>query len=222
MTRISRTTLSDWLHREAHDIARDRSRLSGGHRLRLAAELLPTAAGASGVCRLLPITMPSPPSGAHQKSGPFPPPALPGLSSNMTLSDTRRHRRLSATLRPLPSCQNGPPPITRTTIPTCRAHYPGGSDGCTCRLLPHPRGLPRYSGGSASASSLSRPAQASLALRPAGLLQPPKAALCPRGSDRAGCPTGPLVSYALQSTTLRVKSSSTGGSRLRGALNKMG
>src|SRR5664279_3199203 len=24
---------------------------------------------------------------------------------------------------------NGPPPITRTTLPTCRAHYPGGSNG---------------------------------------------------------------------------------------------
>src|SRR4051812_34365939 len=40
--RISRTTLSDWLHRNAHDGAHDRSRLSGGHRLRIAAELLPT------------------------------------------------------------------------------------------------------------------------------------------------------------------------------------
>ena len=26
--------------------------------------------------------------------------------------------------------------ITRTTFPTCRAHYPGGSSGCVCRLLP--------------------------------------------------------------------------------------
>src|ERR687884_770173 len=43
--RISRTTLSDWLHRNAHDVAHDRSRLSGGHRLRTAAELLPTAPG---------------------------------------------------------------------------------------------------------------------------------------------------------------------------------
>ena len=42
----------------------------------------------------------------------------------------------SATLRPLPSPMNGSPPITRTTFPTCRAHYPGGSSGCTCRLLP--------------------------------------------------------------------------------------
>jgi hypothetical protein len=30
---------------------------------------------------------------------------------------------------------NGSPPITRTTFPTCRAHYPGGSSGCSCRLL---------------------------------------------------------------------------------------
>lgn len=42
----------------------------------------------------------------------------------------------SATLRPLPSPMNGSPPITRTTFPTCRAHYPGGSSRCTCRLLP--------------------------------------------------------------------------------------
>ena len=41
-----------------------------------------------------------------------------------------------APLRPLPSHQHGSPPITRTTFPTCRAHYPGGSSGCACRLLP--------------------------------------------------------------------------------------
>ena len=87
--RISRTTLSDWLHRKAHDEAHVRSRLSGGRRLRLAAELLPMTPGTSGVCRLSPITMPSPSSEAHQKSGSFPPPALPGLSSHMTLSDSR-------------------------------------------------------------------------------------------------------------------------------------
>src|SRR3954466_5693651 len=87
--RISRTTLSDWLHRNAHVEAHDRSRLSGGHRLRIAAELLSTSPGTSGVCRLSPITMPSPSSEAHQKSGSFPPPALPGLSSHMTLSEPR-------------------------------------------------------------------------------------------------------------------------------------
>src|SRR5262245_52293600 len=35
---------------------------------------------------------------------------------------------------------DGSPPITRTTFPTCRAYYPGGSSGCPCRLLPAPVG----------------------------------------------------------------------------------
>src|SRR5882762_3440008 len=55
---------------------------------------------------------------------------------------------------------DGSPPITRTTFPTCRAHYPGGSSGCACRLLPRSYSLPQMAGGSASALSLSRPAQA--------------------------------------------------------------
>jgi hypothetical protein len=138
---------------------------------------------------------------AHQKSGSFPPPALPGFSGTMTLSDTHLCRRLSAPLRPLPSPMMGLPspdlirglaasPFQRA-VPTT----PADRDGCACRLLPRSRGLPRYAGGSASASSLSRPAQASLALRPAGS-QPPKAALS-RGFDPAGYPTEPLVSYQI-------------------------
>jgi hypothetical protein len=51
-------------------------------------------------------------------------------------------------------------------------------------------------GGSASALSLSRPAQASLALRPAGLLSRLKRPLS-RGSSPSGCPTEPLVSYRI-------------------------
>ena len=81
----------------------------------------------------------------------------------------------AATLAP-----NGSPPITRTTFPTCRAHYPGGSSGCSCRLLPRSRGLPLVAGGSASALSLSRPAQASLTLRPAGSLSRPQATFVTR------------------------------------------
>src|SRR5271166_5878297 len=132
--RISRTTLSDWLHRKARNEARDRRRVSGGRRLRLTAELLLTGPDTSGVCRLSPITMPSPSSEAHQKSGSFPPPALPGLSSTMTLSDTRRHRRLSATLRPLPSCQAGlhrlPAPPSQRAVPTTPADRMGACVDC--------------------------------------------------------------------------------------------
>src|SRR5713101_3965318 len=75
---------------------------------------------------------------------------------------------------------DGSPPITRITLPTCRAHYPGGSSGCSCRLLPRSRGLPQMAGGSASALSLSRPAQALLALRPAGSLSRPQATFVTR------------------------------------------
>jgi hypothetical protein len=67
----------------------------------------------------------------------------------------RRHYPASTLLRPCPTparaaayrdveaatlAHDGSPPITRTTFPTCRAYYPGGPDGCTCRLLPHPLG----------------------------------------------------------------------------------
>jgi hypothetical protein len=90
---------------------------------------------------------------------------------------------------------DGSPPITRTIFPACRAHYPGGSNGCACRLLPRSHGLPQMAGGPASALSLSRPAQASLALRPARSLSRPRA--MSRGSSPAGCPAEPLVSYQI-------------------------
>src|SRR6266545_3022859 len=91
---------------------------------------------------------------------------------------------------------DGPPPITRTTFPTCRAHYPGGSSGCACRLLPRSCSLPHLTGGSASALSLSRPAQASRTLRPAGSLSRLKRPLS-RGSSPSGYPAEPLVSYQI-------------------------
>src|SRR5216683_5874326 len=54
-----------------------------------------------GACLLMvfagssPITTTSPSSKAHQKSGPFAPPALPGLNAPTTLSDSRHDHRLS-------------------------------------------------------------------------------------------------------------------------------
>ena len=142
-----------------------------------------------------PITTTPPSSKAHQKSGPFPQPALPGFDGHTTPSDSRHGRRLrdveAATL-----ALDGSPPITRTTFPPCRAHYPGGSSGCACRLLPRSYSLPQMAGGSASALSLSRPAQASLTLRPAGLLNRLKRPLS-RGSSPAGYPAEPLVSYQI-------------------------
>ena len=123
----------------------------------------------------------------------------------------RRHCTASTLIRPCPTpasaaacrdveaatlAHNGSPPITRTTIPTCRAHYPGGSSGCACRLLPHSCSLPQMAGGSASALSLSRPAQASHMLRPTGSLSRPRRPLS-RGSSPSGHPAEPPVSYQI-------------------------
>src|SRR5215218_8227879 len=74
--------------------------------------------------------------------------------------------------------------------PLPRRTRTGARVGC----LPVPRGLPRFSGGSASATSLSRPAQALLTLRPVGLLDRPRRPLS-RGFGPASCPSEPLVSY---------------------------
>src|SRR2546422_11358780 len=63
-----------------------------------------------------------------------------------------------------------------------------------CRFLPHSCGLPRLTGGSASTTSLSRPAQASLALRPAGSLARLKRTLS-RGLHLASRPTKPPRSH---------------------------
>src|SRR5262249_42908640 len=123
----------------------------------------------------------------------------------------RRHYPASTLLRPCPTpamtvacrdveaatlARDGSPPIPRPTFPPFRAPLPGGSTGGRCRLLPPPRGLPQMAGGSASALSLSRPAQASLTLRPAGLLSRLKRPLS-RGSSPSGYPAEPLVSFQI-------------------------
>jgi hypothetical protein len=85
-----------------------------------------------------------------------------------------------ATLRPLPSHRTGlprlPEPPFRRAAPTTPADRAGAHVDC----FPRSRGLPQKSGGSASALSLSRPAQASLTLRPAGSLSRPQATFVTR------------------------------------------
>jgi hypothetical protein len=81
-----------------------------------------------------PITFTSPSSKAHQKSGSFPPPALPGFNGRMTLSDSRQCRCLAATLRPLPSHRTGlprlPEPPFRRAAPTTPADRAGVRVDC--------------------------------------------------------------------------------------------
>src|SRR5262245_12266579 len=71
-------------------------------------------------------------------------------------------------------------------------------------------------GGSASALSLSRPAQASLTLQPAESLSRPKATFVTRLRPFR-LPGRAARQLPDQSTTFRMESSSTDGSRLRGA-----
>ncbi len=115
------------------------------------------------------------------------------------------------------SDRNGSPSITRITIPTCRVQYPGGPNRCVRRLLPCSRGLPRVRDGSASASTLSRPAQTSLALRPAGSLDRPGRPLS-QGFGPAGLPGHTARQLPDQSTTVWMEPSSIGDARRRGAL----
>jgi hypothetical protein len=78
------------------------------------------------------------------------------------------------------------------------------------RLLPCPHGLPPSIGGSASTTSLSRPAQASRVLRPIRLFAHLKWTLS-RGSSPVGYPSKLLVSYRALPMAARVGPSPTGG-----------
>ena len=133
------------------------------------------------VCRLAPIRRPSPSSTST--------PEVRVLSSAGVTRPQRSYDPLRLPPAPSPCgdaeaatlVPSGPPPITRFTLPTCRAHYPDGPERVRLSVAsPFHPGLPRISGGSASMTSLSRPAQASLALRPAGSLDRPMAAFVTR------------------------------------------
>src|SRR5258708_3010788 len=110
---ISGIRLSDWLHRKAHGEQTNRTRLRHGEQLSFATRhsnlrrrlSLMVFAGSS------PITTTSPSSKAHQKSGPFAPPALPGINAPIAPSDSRRDTAYcdaeAATL-----VRDGSPPVT--------------------------------------------------------------------------------------------------------------
>ena len=176
----------------------------------------------SVVCRLTPIHTPSPSSTST--------PEVRVLSSTGVTRFHRSYDPVRLPCRPTPVsaveaatlARHGPPPITRFTFRTCRAHYPDGPERVRLSVAtPSHSGLPRISGGSASITSLSGPAQASLALRPARLLNRPWRPLS-RGFDPAGYPTKPLVSYQVLPTTSWVDPSSTGEPRRWGALRNPG
>jgi len=112
----------------------------------------------------------------------------------MTLSEAQASRRPIGCVG-VSSTDSGLPPITQTTFSTCRAHYPGGPVRYRSVLpwrlpapgFPNRSGLPGTKGRSASTKILSRPAQASLTLRPADLLAHLKWTLS-RGSHPGSSP----------------------------------
>src|SRR5262249_340179 len=120
---------------------------------------------------------PFPRRAASLNSGPFPPPELPGFPGTTSLSATPGgpacpSRESGWGLAPhrwgFPCCRGLPCAIMPLPIP----RWDRGVRSLLGRPIPpvslfaHDDGLPRYVGGSAPTSSLSRPAQHSLALRP--------------------------------------------------------
>ena len=157
----------------------------------------------SGVLRLIANHLTSFASKTHQKSGSFPPPALPGFSGTTTLSNSRTDRHLAVPLKSLPSSRTGLPRLRVTCLdvlcPLPRWTGPGASVGC----FPKPCCLPRTLGGSASMTSLSRPAQALHTLRPVDSLNRQKRPLS-QGFGPAGYPAKPRASYRAKPTIARV------------------
>ncbi len=137
--------------------------------------------------------MSSPSSKAHQKSGSFPPPALPGFNS--TTDPVRLPPRPSSvtTLRPLPS--------PRRVSPDCSHHL----SGVPCPL---PRRTKRVLASITSPFARPSPLCRRVGVRTftfeacsgftrvtaRRIARPPRRSLS-RGFGWAGCPTRPLVSY---------------------------
>ena len=117
-------------------------------------------------------------------ASPITPPPLRQKHTRSKGASLCRHYPASTVLSPFPIparaatrgdveaatlARDGPPPITRITFLACRAHYPGGPERVHSSVTPpFHAAFPLISGGSASTSSLSRPAQASLAFGPQG------------------------------------------------------
>src|SRR4051795_11728180 len=191
-----------------------------GVHLRRRVKLLQKRPDTQGCSRLVANHRSSAPSKAHQKQGPFPPPALPGLNGRTALSDSRPTRRLCGVGAASPS-RDGSPPMTRITLPACRAPYPGGSRRVHVSIaspLTRPSPFPRRVGirifTFEACSGFTR-------VTARWMAQPPKAAFVTRLRP-SQLPDQAARQLPEQSTTLRVEPSSTGDTRRRGALGNTG
>jgi hypothetical protein len=141
-------------------------------RLRLTVKLSLESPKLSGVCRLIANHLFSSPSKAHQKQGTFPPPELPGIPGNMTLSDSRLNQHTIVLLRVATPYPGRVSHVAQNTFLTCCPPLLRWIGMGSSVASPSCIGLPRILGGSASTTVLSGPSQGSLVLRPARSLQP--------------------------------------------------
>jgi len=127
----------------------------------------------SGVARLIPISPPSLLEKRSKSRAPslhqsYPASAVPRAPPNPGKAVPQGH---AAGCDPAP---NRASHVAYEPFPTCHSHDPGGPRPVRSVVSYRAHGgLPRYSGGSASTTSLSRPAQDSRVLRPAGSLDRP-------------------------------------------------
>jgi hypothetical protein len=162
-----------------------------------------------------PITRTLPTSKARQKSGPFPPPVLPGLSSTTTLSDSRRGRRAWR--------RRGCYPHLRRVSPDCPRHP-------SSVLCPLPRRIERVLMSITSPFTRPSPHFGRVGIRimdfeacsgftrvtARWIARPPEAAFVTRLRP-VRLPVQAARQLPDQSTTLWAESSSAGDTRLRGA-----
>ena len=188
--RFSRIRLSDRLHCPAHG--------DTCGRLRRAVQLPRKSSDPCGVVRLIANHRSSTSSKARLKQGSFPPPALPGFSSTMTLSDSHRVRiaaSMELTLHP-----NGSPTLPASPFRRAVPTTPADRTGASVDLLPHPYCLPR-SRRVGIRNCTFEACSGFIRIRPIGSLDRPRRPLS-RGSSTASSPAIPLVSYQLIDSSL--------------------
>ena len=112
---------------------------------------------------------------------------------------------------------DGSPPITRTTFPTCRAYYPGGLSGCSCRLLPRSCSLPRNGRRVGIRIVTFEACSGFTRVTARRIAQPPKVTFVTR-LQPSQLPSRTARQLPDLSTIIRVESSSADDLRLRGAL----
>ena len=137
--------------------------------------------------RLSPVVTPFILPVSLSNQGSFPPPALPGIRGNTSPSATLPARPAP---RGVPVRAYTPPtglPVLPPSPSSMRAAAttPAEPAGARVALFPTDGSLPRYSGGSASALPVSRPARRSLALRPACSLSHPGRPVTPKCFSRS-------------------------------------